>query len=157
MVVGTKEPTANAQRMWSSHLRWALLFYHNSYYMNSNKNERHAPAINERQKVLKKLHLSGNNSTQQATAHALPRKKNIFKFCDCKNNLYLCDAIHTQRRRSPQKSVGYFYAHSQIQRFHAPVSLVNAATAFEVYGNGSVWNRFLFFCTTNFLISHAIH
>ncbi len=39
MVVGTKEPTANAQRMWSSHLRWALLFYHNSYYMNSNKNE----------------------------------------------------------------------------------------------------------------------
>lgn len=39
MVVGTKEPTANAQRMWSSHLRWALLFYHNSYYINSNKNE----------------------------------------------------------------------------------------------------------------------
>ena len=31
-------PTANAQRMWSSHLRWALLFYYNSYQMNSNKN-----------------------------------------------------------------------------------------------------------------------
>ena len=26
-------------------------------------------------------------------------------------------------------------------RFHAPVSLVNATTAFEVYSNGSVWNR----------------
>ena len=29
-------------------------------------------------------------------------------------------------------------------RFHAPVSQVNAATAFEVYSNGSVWNRSLF-------------
>ena len=29
-------------------------------------------------------------------------------------------------------------------RFHAPVSQVNAATAFEVYSNGSAWNRFPF-------------
>lgn len=28
-------------------------------------------------------------------------------------------------------------------RFHAPVSLVNAMTAFEVLRNGSAWNRFL--------------
>ncbi|MCW0509496.1 hypothetical protein [Riemerella anatipestifer] len=31
--------TANAQRMWNAHLRWALLFYHNSYFMHSNKNQ----------------------------------------------------------------------------------------------------------------------
>ena len=29
-------------------------------------------------------------------------------------------------------------------RFHAPVSQVNAATAFEVLRNGSAWNRFSF-------------
>lgn len=28
-------------------------------------------------------------------------------------------------------------------RFHAPVSLVNATTAIEVYSNGSAWNRSL--------------
>lgn len=37
MVAAWKLSATNAQRMWSSHLQWALL-YHNSYIMNSNKN-----------------------------------------------------------------------------------------------------------------------
>lgn len=35
-------------------------------------------------------------------------------------------------------------------RFHAPVSQVNAATAFEVLRNGSAWNRFLFHAKQTF-------
>lgn len=35
-------------------------------------------------------------------------------------------------------------------RFHAPVSQVNAATAFEVYSNGAAWNRFLFHAKQTF-------
>ena len=39
MVVGKKWPTTYAQRMWQSHLRWALLFYHKFLFMTVNKNE----------------------------------------------------------------------------------------------------------------------
>lgn len=39
-------------------------------------------------------------------------KKDSCKFWNYEINAYLCNAQQTQRRESPQKYVGYFYAHN---------------------------------------------
>ena len=40
-----------------------------------------------------------------------------------------------------RKSLWAFFMPYNNTRFHAPVSSVNAMTAFEVLSNGSAWNR----------------